>query len=61
MIRYWLEMALLLHLIFCISTVYDLLVESKRNNKLGWTMLIILLPAAGFYLYEMTRKKQLHG
>ena len=55
--RYWFEMFLFLHLIFCIVNIHELIFESRLPRKILFAMTILLLPVAGIILFEREREK----
>lgn len=55
--RYWFEMFLFLHLVFCTISIYELIFESQLPRKILIAMLILLLPVAGIILFEKERGK----
>ncbi|MFZ6000389.1 MAG: PLDc N-terminal domain-containing protein [Bacteroidota bacterium] len=38
--------------------IYDLMFTSRRKGKIGWLVLIALVPFAGAYCYRRTRKRK---
>ena len=56
--RYWIEMALFLHLVFSIIGMYDLFEESKLKNKVMFSLLICLLPLAGILMFEAAKRRK---
>ena len=55
--RYWLELALFLHLVFCIIKIYDLFEESKVREKIKFALLIFLFPFAGLLMFEAAKRR----
>jgi hypothetical protein len=61
MARYWIEMALFMHLVLCLIGLYGLLDESTLKRKVKFLLLIVFLPLAGFLIFEESRKKKYQG
>lgn len=56
--RYCIEMALFMHLVFCVIGLYGLLAESTLKRKAKLLLLLVFLPLAGFLIFEEARKKK---
>lgn len=54
--RYWIEMAFFLHLVFCVINLYELVFESKVKAKVKFAAWIILFPVVGIILFERSKK-----
>lgn len=55
--RYWLEMAIFLHLVFCVIRVYDVFEESNLKNKIKFSLLICLFPFGGILIFEAAKRR----